>query len=51
VPGWSVGWQQAKSLVAAFLMKRRPLRPPMCTPHYMEYRSVIIGALLKYQFW
>ena len=24
MPGWSVGWQQAKSLVAAFLMKRRP---------------------------
>ena len=45
MPGWSVGWQQAKSLVAAFLMKRRPLQPPMCTSHYMEYRSVIIGIL------
>ena len=29
------------------LDERRLLRPPMCTSHYMEYRSVIIGTLLK----
>jgi len=39
VPGWSVGWQQAKSLVAAFLMNRRPLRPPMCISHFKPLKK------------